>query len=171
MSYFVLPSLSIFLNSETNVVKNLEPFNWANNSISLLLIADSVSSSCSSELKEFKISTFSTYISFKSTFSFCYFYIFLFKKCSRFFVSLYKEQLEPTFSVPVKVCVNLCEVLRFFVITYFISTVSIKFLAHKLIISDCFTDFLDFFLKNDSQYFLALRGSGTFSINFFSEKK
>ena len=98
LSYFVLPSLSIFLNSETNVVKNLEPFNWANNSISLFLIADSVSSSCSSELKEFKISTFSTYISFKSTFSFCYFCIFLFRKCSRFFVSLYKEQLESTFS-------------------------------------------------------------------------
>ena len=36
---------------------NLKPFSSDNKSISLLLIAESVSLSCSSGLKEFKIST------------------------------------------------------------------------------------------------------------------
>ena len=52
-----LSSLSIFLNSETSIVKNLKPFNSVNKFIALFLIADSVSLSCSSEVKEFKIST------------------------------------------------------------------------------------------------------------------
>ena len=55
--YFVLSLLSLFLKTKTNVVSNFKPFNWFNNSISLLLIADSVSLSYNSELKEFKIST------------------------------------------------------------------------------------------------------------------
>ena len=55
MSYFVLSSLSIFLNTKTNVVKNSNPFKSDNKSIRLLL--GSVSLSCSLELKEFKIST------------------------------------------------------------------------------------------------------------------
>ena len=50
-------SLSIFLNTKTNVVTNLNPLNLANKPISLLLIVDSVSLNCSSGLKEFKIST------------------------------------------------------------------------------------------------------------------
>ena len=57
LSYFVLSLLSIFLNTTTNVVTNLNPLNSGNNYISLLLIADSVSLSCSSGLKEFKIPT------------------------------------------------------------------------------------------------------------------
>ena len=56
MSYFVLSSHSIFLNTETNTVTNLNPFNSDNKSISLLLISDSVSLSCSSGLNKFKIS-------------------------------------------------------------------------------------------------------------------
>ena len=52
-----LSSLSIFLNTKTNVVTNLKPFNLMNSSISLLLIADLVSLTCSSVLKEFKILT------------------------------------------------------------------------------------------------------------------
>ena len=52
-----LSSLSIFINSETSIVKNLKPFNSVNKFITLSLIADSVSLSCSSEVKEFKIST------------------------------------------------------------------------------------------------------------------
>ena len=47
-------SLSLFLNTKTNVDTNLKPFNRVNNSISLLLIADSVSLNCSSGLKDFK---------------------------------------------------------------------------------------------------------------------
>ena len=54
MSYFVLSSLSIFLNTNTNVATHLYPLNSDNNFISLFLIADSVSSSGSNE---FKIST------------------------------------------------------------------------------------------------------------------
>ena len=45
------------LNSITNVVTNLKPLSSHNKSISLLMTADSVSLSCSSGLKEFKIST------------------------------------------------------------------------------------------------------------------
>ena len=52
-----LMSVEFFFNTKPNVATNLKPFNWVNKSISLLLIADSVSLSCSSGLKEFKIST------------------------------------------------------------------------------------------------------------------
>ena len=57
---FVSSSLSVlyFLNSRNHVVADLKPFNSVNQSFSLLLIADSVSLSCSSGLKEFKILTF-----------------------------------------------------------------------------------------------------------------
>ena len=44
------------LNTETNFVRNLKPFIWDKNSSSLLLIAYSVSLSCSPGLKKFKIS-------------------------------------------------------------------------------------------------------------------
>ena len=47
--------LPILLNTKTNVVMKLKPFNWVNNSIGLLLISASLN--CSSQLKEFKIST------------------------------------------------------------------------------------------------------------------
>ena len=57
MSYFVLSSLSIFLNTKTSVVRNLNPLNSVNNFFSLFLIADSVSLICSSGLNEFKVST------------------------------------------------------------------------------------------------------------------
>ena len=55
--HILLSSCSIFLNTKSNVVTNLKPFNWVNNCISLVLIAVSVSLSCSSGLKEFKISS------------------------------------------------------------------------------------------------------------------
>ena len=55
--YIVLSSLSIFLNSKTNVVTNLNPLNPDKKSISLFLIVDSVSLSYSSGLKEFEILT------------------------------------------------------------------------------------------------------------------
>ena len=57
VSYFVLSSLSIFLDSKTIVVTNLKPFNSDNKSISLFVITDSVSLSCSSGLKEISTST------------------------------------------------------------------------------------------------------------------
>ena len=44
-----------FLNTKTNIVTDLKPFNLVNNSISLLLIPDSVALSCRTGLKEFKI--------------------------------------------------------------------------------------------------------------------
>ena len=56
VSCIVLSSLSIFLSSKTSVVTNIKAFNSVNKSISLFLIADSVSLSCISGLKEFKIS-------------------------------------------------------------------------------------------------------------------
>ena len=52
-----MSSLFIFLNAKTNAVTNLNPFNSVNKSISLLLIAYSVSLISSSGLKELKIST------------------------------------------------------------------------------------------------------------------
>ena len=67
-------SLSLFLNTKTNVDTNLKPFNGVNNSISLLLIADSVSLNCSSGLKDFK----------KTCARFVIFILFSFKKCSLF---------------------------------------------------------------------------------------
>ena len=59
--YFALSSLSIFLNSKTNVFPNLNPLDSVNKYISLLLIADSVCLSCI----------------YKGMCSFCYFYFFL----------------------------------------------------------------------------------------------
>ena len=56
MSYFVLSLLPIFLRTKTNIVTNLDPLNPDKNLLSLFLIADSVYLSCSSVLKEFKIS-------------------------------------------------------------------------------------------------------------------
>ena len=56
MWYFILSSLSIPLNTKTNVAANLTPFNWVSNGISLLLIEDLVSLSFSSVLKEFMVS-------------------------------------------------------------------------------------------------------------------
>ena len=49
--YFVLSSLSIFLNPKTSVVTTLKAFSPDNKSISLFLIVDSVSLSSSSGLK------------------------------------------------------------------------------------------------------------------------
>ena len=46
-TFFYLCSL-FFLYTKTNVVTNLKPLNTDNNSITLLLIADSVSLGCSS---------------------------------------------------------------------------------------------------------------------------
>ena len=43
--------ISIFSSSKTNVVTNFNPLNSVNKSISLFLIPDSVSLSCSSRLK------------------------------------------------------------------------------------------------------------------------
>ena len=43
LPYVVLSSLSILLNTKTNIVINLKKFNWVNKSNSLLLTADSVS--------------------------------------------------------------------------------------------------------------------------------
>ena len=84
-----------------------------NNSISLLLIVDSVSLSCTSGSKEFKISRYK------------YLHIFfLFRNVSRFFVSLYKELLEATFSACLIVLDNLYEIFPCSIITDFISTVS-----------------------------------------------
>ena len=57
MHTMVLSLVSIFLNSKTSIVTDLKPFNSDNNSISLFLVVDSVFLSCSSGLKEFKIST------------------------------------------------------------------------------------------------------------------
>ena len=57
MSDFVLSSLSIFLSTWTSVDMNLNPLKSDNNFFSLFLIADSVSLSCNSGLKEFPIST------------------------------------------------------------------------------------------------------------------
>ena len=51
LSYFVLSSLSIFLNTKTNVATNLRLFNCVNHYFSLLLDADPISLSCSSGSK------------------------------------------------------------------------------------------------------------------------
>ena len=56
MLYFVSWSLSIFLNSKTNVVTNLKPLNSDNKSISLFLVTNLESLNYDSGLKEFKIS-------------------------------------------------------------------------------------------------------------------
>ena len=57
MSYFDLSLFTISLSTKTSVVTNLKLFNWVKKSINLLLIADSISLSCSSGLKEVNIST------------------------------------------------------------------------------------------------------------------
>ena len=57
LNNFVLPLRFMFLNTKTNVTTNLKPFDLVNKSISLHLIADLVTLSCSSGLKGFKIST------------------------------------------------------------------------------------------------------------------
>ena len=57
LSNFTLSSLSIFLNTKTSIVTNLNLLNSDNNFFYLFLIANSVSLSCTSGLKEFKIST------------------------------------------------------------------------------------------------------------------
>ena len=56
MLYFASWSLSIFLNSKTNVVTNLKPLNSDNKSISLFLVTNLESLNYDSGLKEFKIS-------------------------------------------------------------------------------------------------------------------
>ena len=91
-----------------------------------------------------------------------YFCIFLFKTFARFFyVTLHKRLLEYTFLPFLIVLDNLYQVFGCFVISDFIFTVS-KIFAGYVIISDCFNYFLFFFLENDSECSLALRGSGTF---------
>ena len=56
--YYILLYIHLLflLNSETSVVTNVKSFNSVNKSVSLYLILDSKSLSCSSGLKEFKIS-------------------------------------------------------------------------------------------------------------------
>ena len=98
-------------------------------------------------------------------FSLCYFYIFFCSNKFHFFVSLYEELLESTFSPFLIVLHNLCNVFGCSVITDFISTVS-KVFGFSEFTSDCFTDVLFFCLKNDSYCSLAIHGSGTFSSNF-----
>ena len=56
MSSF-LSTVFHFLNTKTNVVTNLNPLNSDKTSARLLLFVDSLSSVCSSGLKEFRIST------------------------------------------------------------------------------------------------------------------
>ena len=69
-------------------------------------------------------------------------------------MSLYKELLEPTwetFSVFLIVLDNLCEFFGCSKITDFISTIFgfLKVFGCYIIISDCFTDIVFFFLIND----------------------
>ena len=91
LSYFVLSLLFIFLNTKTNVVTNLTS---DNNSIRLLLIANSVSLSCSSGLKILKISTLQVLAQpLKAYALFVIFTFFRFKKFTVFFVSLCQELL------------------------------------------------------------------------------
>ena len=80
-----MSSLFIFLNAKTNAVTNLNPFNSVNKSISLLLIAYSVSLISSSGLKELKISTLEELEKpLKACSRFVFFYIFSFKKIFTF---------------------------------------------------------------------------------------
>ena len=125
LSNFVLSLLSIFLNTKTNVVTNLKPFNWVNKSISFFLIADSLSLSCSSGWKKFKMPTLKVLPKPLQVCSrFVIFTFFSFKKFSFFFVSLYKELSESTFSAYLIVLDNLCEDFGCSVIIDFIWTVS-----------------------------------------------
>ena len=121
LSYFVLSLLSIFLNTKTNVVTNLKPLNSDNNSIRLLLIANSVSLSCSSGLKILKISTLQVLAQpLKAYALFVIFTFFRFKKFTVFFVSLCQELLESTFSPFLIVLDDLCEVFECSIIFDFI---------------------------------------------------
>ena len=121
LSYFVLSLLSIFLNTKTNVVTNLKPLNSDNNSIRLLLIANSVSLSCSSGLKILKISTLQVLAQpLKAYALFVIFTFFRFKKFTVFFVSLCQELLESTFSPFLIVLDDLCEVFECTIIFDFI---------------------------------------------------
>ena len=91
LSYFVLSLLSIFLNTKTNVVTNLTS---DNNSIRLLLIANSVSLICSSGLKILKTSTLQVLAQpLKACALFVIYTFFRFKKFTVFFVSLCQELL------------------------------------------------------------------------------
>ena len=56
MLYFVLSSFYVFLNTKSSVATNLNLLISDNKSISLFLIADSVSLSCSSGSKKSKLS-------------------------------------------------------------------------------------------------------------------
>ena len=121
LSYFVLSLLSIFLNTKTNVVTNLKPLNSDNNSIRLLLIANSVSLSCSSGLKILKTSTLQVLAQpLKACALFVIFTFFRFKKFTVFFVSLCQELLESTFSPFLIVLDDLCEVFECSIIFDFI---------------------------------------------------
>ena len=82
------------------------------------------------------------------------FWHFCIQKIFPFFVSLYKELLEPTweiFSACLIVLNNLCEVFECSVITDFISTMFgfLKDFDCWVITFYCFTDFPFFFLIND----------------------
>ena len=79
--------LSFLKNSETIVVTNLNSFSSVSKSFSLFLIADSVTLSCSSGLKEFKISTLQifAYLYKREIFRyFCFFIVFVSSKKSSF---------------------------------------------------------------------------------------
>ena len=109
------------LNTKTNFVTNLSPLNLVNKSISLLVITDSVSLSCSSGLKEFQISELKLAKPLKACAHFVIFTFFSFEKFP-FLVSLYKELLELTFSAWLIVLQNLCKVFGCSVTTDFVST-------------------------------------------------
>ena len=85
LTYFVLSSLSIFLNLK---LAYLKPFISDNKSISLFLIAEAVSS----RIQDLNI--IRTCIIFKSMRSFRYFCILLIKKIFNYFVLLYKGLSE-----------------------------------------------------------------------------
>ena len=84
LSNFVLSSLSVFLNSKTCVVTNLNPLNSADNFLSLFLITDLVSYSYNSGLKR-NFNIISVCKTFKSMICFCYFYVFFGSKILNFF--------------------------------------------------------------------------------------
>ena len=173
MSYFILIFFSIFLTQAINIDMNWKPFKWVNRFISLL--ADWVSLSCSSELKQLRILTLHVITKpLKACSGFVSFTCFLFKTFLHYFASLYKELLEPTF----------CRFLsswkiyaKFFgcyvVIAFYINNVWIfkSFWLVSNYLSIFFSlFFLFFFLIYDFQYPLALRGSVIFSINLFWSK-
>ena len=131
MSCFVLSTPSIFLNTKINVFTNLKPFNRVNNFIRLLLIASSVSLTCSSGLKEFKISILQVLAKSLKACCFVIFTFFLFENF-HFFVLLHEELLETTFSPFLLVLDNLFEVFGCSVIIDFTS----KYLGFQKFLSD-----------------------------------